>query len=245
MAEKMKHLVYRTTNLLNDKIYIGIHSTENIEDGYLGSGRIFLKALKRYGKENFKRDILFVFDNRLDALNKEAEIVSLDFINQESNYNCTLGGIGGIGKSNKGYKHTEISLEKIRQAGKRKCDEQTKIKIGKANSGKKHSEEFISRHSNFMKEFYSKNTSHRKGSRHTDETKIKMSERKKGSIHSEESKLKMSQAKKGKEIKGKIVINKLTNEIYKSNREAIKVLKISERTFYRKINTDNYFLQNG
>lgn len=54
----MIHFVYKTTNKVNGKFYIGRHSTNNLDDGYLGSGKHLLLALKKYGKENFKRDIL-------------------------------------------------------------------------------------------------------------------------------------------------------------------------------------------
>jgi hypothetical protein len=54
----MIYLLYKTTNLINGKTYIGIHQTKNINDGYLGSGLYFLRAVKKYGKENFKREIL-------------------------------------------------------------------------------------------------------------------------------------------------------------------------------------------
>lgn len=47
------HIVYETTNLINGKIYRGVHSTNNINDGYLGSGIKFGRALKKYGKSNF------------------------------------------------------------------------------------------------------------------------------------------------------------------------------------------------
>ena len=54
----MFHLVYLTTNLVNSKIYVGVHSTYNPDDGYLGSGKTLKKAIKKYGESNFKRQIL-------------------------------------------------------------------------------------------------------------------------------------------------------------------------------------------
>ena len=45
--------IYKTTNLINGKIYIGQHTTDNINDRYLGSGVYFLRAVKKYGKKNF------------------------------------------------------------------------------------------------------------------------------------------------------------------------------------------------
>lgn len=95
MSGKDYHLVYKTTNLVNGKTYIGVHSTNNIDDGYLGSGCIFKKALKKYGKENFKREILFNFDTLNQAYEKEKELVDLEFINQSTTYNCKVGGEQG------------------------------------------------------------------------------------------------------------------------------------------------------
>lgn len=68
---KMKHFVYITTNLISGKKYIGKHSTSNIDDGYLGSGILIKKAISSYGKENFKREILCMFDTA-----KEVEVLA-------------------------------------------------------------------------------------------------------------------------------------------------------------------------
>ena len=61
--------IYLTTNLINNKIYVGQHTTTNLDDGYLGSGKILQKAIKKYGKENFRREILEFCDGS-DVLNK-------------------------------------------------------------------------------------------------------------------------------------------------------------------------------
>ena len=54
----MFYTVYKTTNLINSKIYVGLHVTSNLEDDYLGSGSQLKSAVKKYGKENFKRETL-------------------------------------------------------------------------------------------------------------------------------------------------------------------------------------------
>ena len=91
------YIVYKTTNLINDKFYVGMHKTlDSTEfDGYYGSGSVFKKALIKYGKENFVREILFEFDTLEEARLKELEIVSSDFCKEKTNYNISVGGTGG------------------------------------------------------------------------------------------------------------------------------------------------------
>lgn len=106
----MKYIVYQVTNVINNKIYIGVHQTKNpdIFDGYIGGGiRVnspssyakpnspYQYAVKKYGPKNFKRTVLKIFDNYIDAYNMEAEIVDKDFIKREDTYNAQLGGFSG------------------------------------------------------------------------------------------------------------------------------------------------------
>lgn len=90
----MFHYLYKITNLINNKYYIGVHSTDNIDDGYLGSGLALKNAIKKYGKENFKKEILEYFDDAEHMYQKEAEIVNESLINDPNCYNITLGGYG-------------------------------------------------------------------------------------------------------------------------------------------------------
>lgn len=88
----MHYLIYKTTNLITGKVYIGQHITENINDGYLGSGANLKKDVKKLGRENFKKEIMYVFDNFHDMNNKEIEIVDKNFVDREDTYNIALGG---------------------------------------------------------------------------------------------------------------------------------------------------------
>jgi hypothetical protein len=70
--EKKYNFVYITTNLINGKQYIGDHSTNNLNDNYLGSGKLLIKAFKKYKKINFKREILEFFNTKKEAFNAQS-----------------------------------------------------------------------------------------------------------------------------------------------------------------------------
>lgn len=92
----MYHLVYLTTNLINNKIYVGVHSTYNLNDGYLGSGKAIKHAIKKYGKHNFKRTILHYCLTKEEIYKWEKHIVDDTFINNKNTYNSCIGGKGGL-----------------------------------------------------------------------------------------------------------------------------------------------------
>lgn len=92
---KKYHIIYKTTNLATGKYYIGKHSTDNLNDNYLGSGILLSRAIKKYGKDNFVKEILYVFNTQSEMELKEKEIVNETLINSDLTYNIALGGQGG------------------------------------------------------------------------------------------------------------------------------------------------------
>ena len=78
----MYYTVYKTTNQVNGKFYIGTHKTVDLNDDYIGSGKYLKHAIEKHGIENFKKEILFVFDNAEEMFAKEAEIVTVDFLTE-------------------------------------------------------------------------------------------------------------------------------------------------------------------
>lgn len=88
----MFYTVYRTTNNITNEIYIGQHITEDPNDGYLGSGTRIRNAIKKYGKSNFTKEIIAVFDNYKDMDALERKIVNEEFIKRSDTYNVILGG---------------------------------------------------------------------------------------------------------------------------------------------------------
>lgn len=88
----MKCFVYKTTNIINNKTYIGIHQTEDEGDGYLGSGIALKRAVKKYGKENFAREIISYHNSFDELLEVESEIVNEKWVRDRDNYNMKTGG---------------------------------------------------------------------------------------------------------------------------------------------------------
>lgn len=108
--KKFKYIVYETTNLITNCIYVGVHQTEDpdVFDGYLGCGAYanvpssYMKskyaihmAIKKYGPKNFRRKTLAVFDSPGPAYLLEEDIVNEEFLKRRDVYNMVLGGEGG------------------------------------------------------------------------------------------------------------------------------------------------------
>lgn len=195
--------------MANGKYYIGAHCTDNINDSYMGSGRNLKMAYRKYGIENFKKEVLFVFDNEDDMWNKEAELVTEEVAKDQQSYNLKRGGKGGVayGEYNPmwnigtdhpwyGRKHTEDSKRKMSEGTKKRLDrdghpmtgkkhtDEAKEKNRQAHLGKKKSEDSIR-----------KTAEKNRGQKRSEETKRKMSESAKKHIKTEEHKRNISKSK--------------------------------------------------
>jgi len=92
----MKYTIYKITNTINGKVYIGKHQTKDLNDGYMGSGKLLKRAQAKHGIENFNKEILHVFDSEEKMNAKEAELVTEEFCLREDTYNICVGGQGGF-----------------------------------------------------------------------------------------------------------------------------------------------------
>lgn len=84
------HYFYKITNTVNGNYYYGIHSTDNLDDGYLGSGTRLKSAMKLYGKDAFEKEILMFFESREKASEYEATVVTEELVHDTKCYNMKI-----------------------------------------------------------------------------------------------------------------------------------------------------------
>lgn len=90
--DRMYNYVYLIKNKINKMIYIGVHKTDNLEDGYMGSGTKLKKDQVEYGIENFTKSIICFCNSYKEALAVEQQLVNRDFVLNENTYNQIIGG---------------------------------------------------------------------------------------------------------------------------------------------------------
>lgn len=170
-------VIYKMTNLINGKYYIGKDARNYPK--YLGSGKLLKKAILKYGKENFKKEILFTCQSLIELNEKEIEYVTQEIVDDVNSYNLALGGV--LGKN--------ISVYRVPKPFKRTWSERYGEDI--ANKMKKHHSEVLSGENNGM---YNR--------KHTQEALDKMSKNLKGKnvgkIRSKETKEKIRKHYLGK-----------------------------------------------
>jgi hypothetical protein len=184
--------VYKTTNTVNGKYYIGVHRTNNINDGYLGCGHYrgrklreqldtrLYRAFRKYGDDAFITEVLYKFDNEGDAFKKEKELID---ITDKSCYNDKPGGVGGFHPdTNKGRILSESERKKLSESAKIRSKLhtlQTEVlkEYNKKRKGKTYREIYGEERA---KEVNLKRIKSLTGRKLTDEHKRKMSENRKG-----------------------------------------------------------------
>lgn len=134
----MFYTIYKITNIINGKYYIGKHQTKYLDDGYLGSGKLLRRAITKYGIDNFHKEILHICPTEKQMNILEKILVVPDV---ELNYNLCPGGQGGFGYINDSFWTEEKRLDHNRKVSpftiNRVVPEKTKENISKALTGLK------------------------------------------------------------------------------------------------------------
>lgn len=129
----MRYTIYQITNLINNKIYVGKHQTIDPNDNYFGSGKYIKDAIKKHGRNNFIKTILYDFDTEYEMNLKEKELITEEFVLRKDTYNLGVGGEGG--PHFKGRTHTMESIIKSRETKKQNgipVSSETRRKLSKA-----------------------------------------------------------------------------------------------------------------
>jgi hypothetical protein len=178
-----KFTVYKTTNLKNAKFYLGSHKTVNPNDSYLGSGTLLLRAVAKYGEENFKKEVLFVYDNEKEMFDKEIEVVEAAK-GDKLCYNLRRGGSGGFdwinqnglsGQAEGAIKGSKMLIEKLKSD-----PEFAKTMRNIAAEGRKKKDLLFNEDPTFRKRELARLRTYWPGRKHKKESKRRISETKKG-----------------------------------------------------------------
>ena len=174
----MHYLIYKITNTINNKFYVGKHKTADKDDDYFGSGVLLERAIKKYGKECFTKEITYECKSEEEMNEMETDIVDEEFIARLDTYNIMLGGQGGW---------SYVQQNRLNHNEKAKAAHQKSIKIARLAKVEKakepnHQEEQNQKVSNGLKFYYTQHKNPFDGRTHTAETRKKMSDARKGKV---------------------------------------------------------------
>jgi len=173
-VQQMFYIIYKVTNLINGKYYIGKHKTVNLNDGYMGSGKLIKRAIAKYGIENFRKDVIRFCENEQEMNDREKELVVVN----ETTYNLCPGGHGGFGYINKNITAEQKQIHKARKSflDKVRNDSDFRSKfIERCQKSAKDPIAKLNRKLGIRKSLLKKGHGNWLGKQHTDETKEKMS----------------------------------------------------------------------
>jgi hypothetical protein len=181
MARKQKtiHYLYKTTCLITGRWYIGMHSTCNLEDGYMGSGKRLRYSIRKYGKENHIKEILEFFESRELLIEAEKKAITEDMITDNDCMNLKSGGTGGFSSEEHRIKFSMCGNKAFKYKMLNDIDFKNRFsEIKKVDTKKR----ILNGNIKFWKDNYNWC-----GKKHSDKTKEKMSEAKKNACFGEKN----------------------------------------------------------
>lgn len=169
----MYYTVYRITNKINGKIYTGKHQTKDLNDNYMGSGKLIKRAIEKHGIENFTKEILHVFDSEEEMNLKEAELVTIG----DHSYNLADGGQGGFGYINRNPEKflTEKRLNSLTKGSIYNQPVEIQKKWIFSVKVRNQDETYLANQKEGLRKYYETHDGTFKGRSHSNQTKLKMS----------------------------------------------------------------------
>lgn len=122
--EKSIHYIYKTICNVTGRWYVGMHSTSNENDGYMGSGKRLRYSIRKYGVEQHTKEIIEYCNSREELVLREMDIVTNELISDELCMNLKCGGTGGISSEEHHIKMREGASKSVKE--KWKCPEYKK-----------------------------------------------------------------------------------------------------------------------
>lgn len=184
---KKYNFIYKTTRF-DGVFYIGMHSTNNLDDGYLGSGKYLVNSINKHGRDKHVREILEFAPTRGELIVKEKEIITTTMVENPLCMNIREGGLGGWDHITPDKKRAGGLASGPKNLVKARANAFTKEAIEKRVAS------FKGRH---PKKFQN---SFGHGSKHTDATKEKMAKSKSGSSNNQFGKCWITNGKATKSI---------------------------------------------
>lgn len=259
--EKKHNYFYKITNLISGKFYYGIHSTNNLDDEYMGSSKYIKKDFDIFGIENFQKEIIVDYPSRKEASDHEVKILTKELLQNPMCYNLSAAGINWkirypseeqknkTSNSLKGRTFTPEHLEKLSKSARKYRTNEEKEHLRIINTGKKHTEKTKHKMSETRKGRVCKletrkkisekqmgDKNHRFGKKHTEEWKQEQSKRRKGrsgTPHSKETKEKIS---KNNPRAKPCIINGVE---FRNLKKASECLSVCVETIKNRINSDS------
>jgi group I intron endonuclease len=210
-SRRKYHIIYKTTCLITNKWYVGMHSTDDLTDGYMGSGQQLRRSIKKYGKDQHKTEVLEFLPDRESLWKREEELVTKRLIEDKQ---CMNLAAGGQGKADRPLVTKESTAKKLSEASKRAVrTPEWKAKISAAHKGKKMSAEAVEKHRAAMTGYVW--------------TREQIDKRKAGQLSSD----------KFKQRYRSLIIDGV---IYQNAREACAALEIPGSTLNYRLNSQNW-----
>lgn len=208
----MYHYVYLITNIQTNEKYIGKHSTNNLQDGYLGSGVIIQKILSSKKRDCLKKEILQFYNSEEQAyIGQEQYIKQYNAVESDEFYNLCEGG------------RNHLMTQDIKQKISKKAKERLKNKQNHPMYGKHFSEQSKQKIKETIKKNYENGyVNPNTGKKLTEEEKEKIRQFRLGTHLSEETKEKISISSKRRFQENPELRRKMAR-IGKSNGQSKKV----------------------